>query len=177
MAKFILLLFSTGFCRGRVDRCHTSSLDLRGRGRQSPWWRPFSRKVIEIKIVPKYICCRQCCGSAFDLSLKNDVNVGTSVLNPDPDPYGDPYVFRHSDPFVRGMDPRTRIRIRIRTKMLRIPTQSTYIHIKSTAVYLCPLVGIGTLPPPLSPASVPLPLDKGWGAHSPAGGGLGKSQF
>ncbi len=43
---------------------------------------------------------------------------------------------------------------------------------------VCPLAGIGTLPPPLSPASVPLPLEpKGWGANSPAGEGLGESQF
>ncbi len=40
------------------------------------------------------------------------------------------------------------------------------------------LVGIGTLPPPLSPASVPLPPEPGGGgAHSPAGEGLGESQF
>jgi len=39
---------------------------------------------------------------------------------------------------------------------------------------VCPLVGIGTLLPPLSPASVPLPpVPKGGGAHSPAGEGLG----
>jgi hypothetical protein len=43
---------------------------------------------------------------------------------------------------------------------------------------VCPLEGIGTLPTPLSPASVPLsPEPKGWGAHSPAGEGLEKSQF
>ncbi len=46
---------------------------------------------------------------------------------------------------------------------------------------VCPLVGIGnfgTLPPPLSPASMPLPPEpKGGGGHSPAGEGLGKSQF
>ncbi len=41
---------------------------------------------------------------------------------------------------------------------------------------VCPLVGIGTLPTPLSPASVPIPPDAG-GAHSPAGEGLGESQF
>ncbi len=40
---------------------------------------------------------------------------------------------------------------------------------------VCPLVGIVTLPTPLSPASVPLP--RRWGAHSPAGEGLGKPQF
>jgi hypothetical protein len=43
---------------------------------------------------------------------------------------------------------------------------------------VCPLVGIGTLSPPLSPASVPLPPEpKGGGAHSPAGEELGESQF
>ncbi len=41
---------------------------------------------------------------------------------------------------------------------------------------VCPLVGIGTLPTPLSPASVPLPPEAG-GGHSPAGEGLGESQF
>jgi hypothetical protein len=41
---------------------------------------------------------------------------------------------------------------------------------------VCSLVGIGTLPTPLSPASVPLPLEPG-GAHSAAGEGLGLSQF
>ncbi len=39
-----------------------------------------------------------------------------------------------------------------------------------------PLVGIETLPTPLSPASVPLPPEGG-GAHSPADEGLGESQF
>jgi hypothetical protein len=37
----------------------------------------------------------------------------------------------------------------------------------------CPFVGIGTLPPPLSPASVHLPPEPKGGAHSPAGKGLG----
>ncbi len=37
---------------------------------------------------------------------------------------------------------------------------------------VCPLVGIGTIPTPLSPAIVPLPPERG-GAHSPAGEGLG----
>ncbi len=41
---------------------------------------------------------------------------------------------------------------------------------------LCPLVRIGTLPPPLSPASVPIPTNQG-GAHSPVGKLLGESQF
>ncbi len=40
-----------------------------------------------------------------------------------------------------------------------------------------PLVGIGTFPTPLSPASVSLPPEPGGGAHSPAGEGLGESQF
>jgi hypothetical protein len=35
--------------------------------------------------------------------------------------------------------------------------QSTYIYKEYHS--LCPLVGIGTLPPPPSPASVPLPPD------------------
>ncbi len=43
---------------------------------------------------------------------------------------------------------------------------------------VCPLVGIGTLPTPLSPASVPLPPEPGGGgAHSPAGERVGESQF
>jgi hypothetical protein len=44
---------------------------------------------------------------------------------------------------------------------------------------VCPLVRIGTLTTPLSPASVPLPPQPGGGgvAHSPAGEGLGESQF
>ncbi len=42
---------------------------------------------------------------------------------------------------------------------------------------VCHLVGIGTLPPHLSPASVPLPPEPGGGGHSPAGEGLGESQF
>jgi hypothetical protein len=37
---------------------------------------------------------------------------------------------------------------------------------------VCPLVGIGTLPTPLSPASVPLPPEPE-GAHLPAEGGGG----
>ncbi len=37
-----------------------------------------------------------------------------------------------------------------------------YTYIKSTTVY-GPLVGIGTLPPPLSPASLPLPTELGGG--------------
>ncbi len=54
--------------------------------------------------------------------------------------------------------------------------QSTYTYIEYHSV--CPLVGIGTLPPPLSPASLPLPPEPGrGGAHSPAGEGLGESKF
>ncbi len=37
---------------------------------------------------------------------------------------------------------------------------------------VCPLVGIGTLPTPLSPASVPLPPEQA-GAYAPAGEGWG----
>jgi hypothetical protein len=41
-----------------------------------------------------------------------------------------------------------------------------------------PFVGIGTLPPPFSPASVPLPpYQRGGGEYSPAGEGSGESQF
>ncbi len=50
-----------------------------------------------------------------------------------------------------------------------------HIYMKSTTVYV-PSSELG--PPPLSPASVPLlPEPKGGGAHSPAGEGLGESQF
>jgi hypothetical protein len=48
--------------------------------------------------------------------------------------------------------------------------QSTYIY----RVPQCmPLVGVWTLPPPLSPESVPLPPVPKGGAHSPAGEGWG----
>ncbi len=48
------------------------------------------------------------------------------------------------------------------------------VHITIEYHSLCPLVGTGTLPPPLSQASVPLPPEpKGEEAHSPAGEGLG----
>jgi hypothetical protein len=57
--------------------------------------------------------------------------------------------------------------------------QSTYIYKEYHSV--CPLVGIGTLPTPLSPASVSLPPRTGGrgggGAHSPAGEGLRDSQY
>ncbi len=40
-----------------------------------------------------------------------------------------------------------------------------------------PLVGIGTLPTPFSPASVPLPPETGWWGHTSQGvGGWGESQ-
>ncbi len=50
------------------------------------------------------------------------------------------------------------------------------VHIFTEYHSLCPLAGIGTLPPRLSPASVPLPPEPK-GAHSQAGEGLGESQF
>ncbi len=44
------------------------------------------------------------------------------------------------------------------------------VRICTEYLSVCLLVGIGTLPPPLSPASVPLPPGaRGVGAHSPAG--------
>jgi hypothetical protein len=56
-----------------------------------------------------------------------------------------------------------------------LPTK--YVHIKSTTVYM-PLVGIGTLPTPFSPASVPLPPETGGRGHtSLLVGGWGESQF
>jgi hypothetical protein len=53
------------------------------------------------------------------------------------------------------------------------------VHIFTEYHSVCPLVGTGTLPPPISPASVPLPPEpkRGGGAHSPAGEGLGEFQF
>ena len=58
-----------------------------------------------------------------------------------------------------------------------MPTGTKY-HIFTEYHSVCPLVGIGTLPPPLSLASVPLPPGpKGERAHSPAGEGLGEFQF
>jgi hypothetical protein len=61
----------------------------------------------------------------------------------------------------------------------RYEAQSTYTVYKEYHS-VCPLVGIGTRPTPnrLSPARVPLPpKPKGEGAHSPAGEGLGESQY
>jgi hypothetical protein len=54
------------------------------------------------------------------------------------------------------------------------------VHIYKEYSSVCPLVGIGTLPTPLSPVSVPLTLEtKGGGgdAHLPAGKGLGESHI
>jgi hypothetical protein len=54
------------------------------------------------------------------------------------------------------------------------------VHTYISRVPQCmPLAGIGTLPPPLSLASAtpPPPGTTRGGAHSPAGEGLGKSQF
>ncbi len=52
-----------------------------------------------------------------------------------------------------------------------------YAYLYKEYYNVCPFVGIGTLPTPLSPASVPLPPEPGGGAHSPGGEGLGESQF
>jgi hypothetical protein len=51
------------------------------------------------------------------------------------------------------------------------------VHIFLENYSVCPLVGIGTPPPPLSPASVPPPEPKVGGTDSPAGEGVGESQF
>ncbi len=54
------------------------------------------------------------------------------------------------------------------------------VHIYLEFHSVCPLVGIGTDPPPLPPASVcvPPPLNqRGGGARSPAGKGVGESHF
>ncbi len=62
----------------------------------------------------------------------------------------------------------------------KVTAQSTYLYIYKEYHSVCPLVGVGALPTPLSPASVPLPPEPrgaGGRAHSPAGEGLGESQF
>jgi hypothetical protein len=53
------------------------------------------------------------------------------------------------------------------------------VHIYKEYHSVCPLVGIGTLPPTPSLASecAPPPGTKGGGAHTRAGEGLGESQF
>jgi hypothetical protein len=58
----------------------------------------------------------------------------------------------------------------------QIPPQHK-VHIYTEYHIVCSLVGFGTLPPLLSPASVPLPSEPKGGAHSPAGEGVGESQF
>jgi hypothetical protein len=59
---------------------------------------------------------------------------------------------------------------------LDIIHHKVHIYIEYDNVY--PLVGIGTLPTTHTQASVPLPPGtRGGGAHSPAGEGLGESQF
>ncbi len=59
--------------------------------------------------------------------------------------------------------------------------QDQKVHIYKEYHSVCPFVGIGTLPPSLSSEcaqSPPLPQNlRGEGAHSPAGEGLGESQF
>jgi hypothetical protein len=53
------------------------------------------------------------------------------------------------------------------------------VHIFLEYRSVCPLVGIGTAPPLLPQASVypPPPPNRGGGARSPAGEGVGESQF
>jgi hypothetical protein len=52
-----------------------------------------------------------------------------------------------------------------------------YLNHKVLIYIKSPLIGIGTPPTPLPHASVSSPRAKGWRAHSPAGEGLGESQF
>ncbi len=72
-----------------------------------------------------------------------------------------------------------RWRVRSTNKMVNMATVCLHhkAHIYIEYHRVCLLVGIGTLPPPLSPASMPLPPEPGGWAHSPAGEGLGESQF
>jgi hypothetical protein len=60
-----------------------------------------------------------------------------------------------------------------------IPKISTHkVNIYKEYHSVCPLVGTGTLPSPsFASECVPPPGTKGGGAHSPAGKGLGESQF
>jgi hypothetical protein len=62
---------------------------------------------------------------------------------------------------------------------LKTEEPSTHkVHIYKEYHSKCPLVGIGTLPPPLSPASVPLPPEtKGRGVTFACGWEVGESQF
>ncbi len=57
---------------------------------------------------------------------------------------------------------------------LGYPCSTKYVHIYKEYHSVCPLVGIGTLPTPLSPASVPLPPEPGGGGGTLAcGWGVG----
>ncbi len=66
----------------------------------------------------------------------------------------------------------------IRNAAINAQRSITGVQYKVRLVYhsVCPLVGIGTFPTPLSPVSVPLSQNRG-GGHSPAGEELGESQF
>ncbi len=72
--------------------------------------------------------------------------------------------------------------VRLRKTMIQIhrswmDINNHKVHIyKSTTVYV-PSSELGLSPPLLSPAIVPLPPNQRWGAHSPAGQGVGESQF
>ncbi len=64
-------------------------------------------KIVRKTLVPTVLYC----GLLYDfLSLKNDINVPALLGLPD----------QHSDPLVRGTDPRSCNRIQIRTKMSQI---------------------------------------------------------
>ncbi len=64
-------------------------------------------------------------------------------------------------------------------RSLQAQTNTYYHKVRIYKEYhsVCPLIRIGTNPTPLSPASVPLPPELGRGKRSPAGEGLGESQF
>ncbi len=59
-----------------------------------------------------------------------------------------------------------RKQINVITFKLSIKTISHKVHTFIEYHSVCPLVGIGTLPPPLSPASVPLPPEPKGGGHT-----------
>jgi hypothetical protein len=91
--------------------------------------------------------------------------------------YGKHMFFADSE--IRGV---TILLLSLKGTVSRVFSTSDTFHHK-VLIYkehhsVCPFVGIGTLPPLLSPASVPLPpVQRGVGARSPAGGGVGESQF
>jgi hypothetical protein len=61
-------------------------------------------------------------------------------------------------------------------ELLQVEPRGHKVHTYKEYHSVCPLVGVGTLPTPLSQASVPLPPEpKGGGAHSPAGEWGGES--